>query len=310
MTRALWVDTDTASDDAVALVLALRHPDVDVVGISVVAGNVGLDQAVQNALYTAEICGRADVPVHAGAAVPLVRSLHTAQEVHGQDGMGDIGLDVQGRRPVDADAVAALIAAARRHSGDLTLVTLGPLTNVALAVRTAPDIVDRIGRVVVMGGTGQGPGNVTPVAEFNIWVDPEAADVVFTSGLPIEMVGWDISCGYAVITPEDSARLRALGPLGEFCTDIQAQLVRFCETVTHLDGYDLPDPITMAVALDPSVATGVVERHVRVDTSRGLSTGQTVVDHLGVWGRPPNARVVLEASRERFLAVLADALRA
>ena len=309
MSRPLWVDTDTASDDAVALVFALRDPDVDVVGISVVAGNVGLDQAVQNALYTVEICGRADVPVHAGAAGPLVRPLHTAQAVHGQDGMGDIGLPLQGRRPVDADAVGALVAAARAHAGALTLVTLGPLTNVALAVRTAPDIVAGIERVVVMGGTGQGVGNVTPVAEFNVWADPEAADVVFTSGLPIEMVGWDVSRAYAVIRPEDSARLRALGPLGEFCTDIQAQLVRFCAEVTHLEGYDLPDPITMAVALDPSVATGVVERHVRVETSGAVTSGQTVVDHLGVWGLAPNARIVLEASRERFLTMLGAALQ-
>jgi purine nucleosidase len=303
MTRPFLVDTDTASDDAVALVMALRDPDVEVVGITVVAGNVGLDQAVQNALYTVEVCG-ADVPVHVGARRPLTLPLETAQYVHGQDGMGDIGLPLSGRVPASYDAVGEIIRLARKHSGDLTLVTLGPLTNVALAVRTAPDIVERIARVVVMGGTGRGPGNVSPVAEFNIWVDPEAADIVFTSGLPVEMVGWDISYTYATILAEESDRIAALGPLGEFCTSIQKQVLEFCRTVTHLDGYDLPDPITMAVALDASVATQVVERYVRVETAASLSRGQTLVDHLGVTGHPANAKVVMEASQERFLEIL------
>ena len=307
MTRPLLIDTDTASDDAVALVMALRHPEVEVVGITVVAGNVGLEQGVQNALYTVELCG-ADVPVHAGAARPLTLDLETAQFVHGQDGMGDIGLPLSGRTPASNDAVAEIIRLARQHAGDLTLVTLGPLTNVALAVRTAPDIVDCISRVVVMGGTGQGPGNITPVAEFNIWVDPEAADIVFTSGLPVEMVGWDISYTYATITRDESDAITAAGPLGEFCTDIQKVLLEFCENVTHLEGYDLPDPITMGVALEPGLATRVVDRYVRVETGSGLCRGQTVVDHLGVTQQPSNTKVVLESSHERFLELLLAAV--
>jgi purine nucleosidase len=304
MSRTLWIDTDTASDDAVALVMALRHPEATVAGISVVAGNVGLDQAVQNALYTVELCGR-DTPVHAGAAAPLEGPLHTAQDVHGQDGMGDIGLPLRDRKPTSDDAIGAMIRAAREHADPLTLVTLGPLTNIALALRAAPDLVERFDRVVVMGGTGQGPGNITPVAEFNIWVDPEAADEVFTSGLPIEMVGWDVSYTYATMTSADSARLRELGPIGEFCVDIQACVAKFCANVTHLDGYDLPDPITMAVAIDPSIATRVVERYVRVETAGTLTRGQTVVDHLGICNRPANTRVVLDASRDKFLDLLA-----
>ncbi len=307
MSRPFLIDTDTASDDAVALVMALRHPEVDVVGITVVAGNVGLEQGVQNALYTVELCG-ADVPVHAGAGRPLTWPLETAQNVHGQDGMGDIGLPLTGRVPASRDAVGEIIRLARKHAGDLTVVTLGPLTNLALAVRTAPDIVERIARVVVMGGTGQGPGNVTPVAEFNIWVDPEAADIVFTSGLPVEMVGWDISYTYATISAEESDAIAAAGPLGEFCTGIQKVLLEFCANVTHLQGYDLPDPITMAVALEPGLATKVVDRYVRVETGAGLCRGQTVVDHLGVTGQPSNTKVVLESSHERFLELLLAAV--
>lgn len=307
MTRML-IDTDTASDDAVALVLALRDPDTEVVAITVVAGNVGLHQGVQNALYTVELCG-STVPVHAGADRPLTRTLVTAQNVHGLDGMGDIGLPLTGRAPASVDAVAEIIRVARTYD-DLTVVTLGPLTNLALAVRTAPDIVSRIARVVMMAGTGQGPGNITPVAEFNVWVDPEAADIVFTSGLPVEMVGWDVSYTYATIAAAESAEIAALGPLGKFCTTIQATLLEFCRTVTHLDGYDLPDPISMAVALDPSIATEVVDRYVRVETAPSLSIGQTIVDHLGVTGQPANAKVVLAASRERFLQMLRTAVSA
>ncbi len=307
MTRPFLIDTDTASDDAVALVLALRAEDVDVVGITVVAGNVGLEQGVQNALYTVEVCG-SDAPVHAGAARPLTLPLQTAQNVHGQDGMGDIGLPLSGRTPASNDAVGEIIRLARRHAGELTVVTLGPLTNLALAVRTAPDIVECISRVVVMGGTGQGPGNVSPVAEFNIWVDPEAADIVFTSGLPVEMVGWDISYTYATISPEESDAITAAGPLGEFCTGIQKALIEFCATVTHLPGYDLPDPITMGVALSPALATKVVDRYVRVETAAGLCRGQTVVDHLGVTGQPPNVQVVMESSHEQFLQMLLTAV--
>jgi purine nucleosidase len=276
------------------------------VAITVVAGNVGLHQGVQNALYTVEQCG-SSVPVHVGAERPLTRTLVTAQNVHGLDGMGDIGLQLTGRTPASVDAVTEIIRAARTYD-DLTIVTLGPLTNLALAVRTAPDIVSRIARVVMMAGTGRGPGNITPVAEFNVWVDPEAADIVFTSGLPVEMVGWDISYTYATITAAESAELAALSPLGEFCTAIQATLLEFCRTVTHLDGYDLPDPITMAVALDPSIATEVVDRYVRVETAPSLSIGQTIVDHLGVTGESANTKVVLGASRERFLAMLRTAV--
>jgi purine nucleosidase len=307
MPRRFLIDTDTASDDAVALVMALRQPDVEVVAITVVAGNVPLEQGVQNALYTVELCGQ-QVPVHAGAAAPLMRRLETAQNVHGSDGMGDIGLPLRGRTPASRDGVGVLVDAVRQYPNELTVVTLGPLTNLALAVLTAPDIVPLIPRVVMMGGVGQGPGNVTPAAEFNIWVDPEAADIVFASGLPLEMVGWDVSRLYATIDADESAQLRARGPLGEFCTDIQAVLLKFCRETTHLSGYDLPDPIAMAVALADDIATEVVDRYVRVETAGERTRGETVVDHLGVLGEPDNVRVVLAASHDDFLRMLATAM--
>ena len=302
--RTFVVDTDTGSDDAVAVAMALRHPDVRVAAITVVSGNVPLDQAVQNALYTREVAG-GDAPVYRGreGAAP-----HTAQDVHGVDGMGDIGLRLSGRTPDEGDAVEKLVEVVRGAPGQIELVTLGPLTNVGEAFERAPDVPGLLKRLVLMGGTSDAVGNVAPVAEFNIWADPEAARVVFRSGAPIEMVGWDISRKYAVFTPEQSDWLAGLGPVGEFSVAIQAKLIEFTSTVTHLAGFDLPDPIAMAVALDPSVATDVHRYHVDVEVTGELTRGQTVVDVLGVGGGEPNADVVVEASRGRFEQVLAETL--
>ena len=307
--RRLLIDTDTGSDDAVALVMALNHPGVAVEAVTVVAGNVPLDQGVQNALYTLELCG-STVPVFRGAGTPLLCPLVDAQEVHGLDGMGDIGLPLSGREPEPGHAVDVLLEKIHASPGELTLVTLGPLTNVALALLKDPSIAGKVKDCVMMGGTGRGPGNVTPVAEYNIWADPEAAKVVFESGMPLTMVGWDISCGYAVFGPEDSARLRDVGtPLAEFCVDIQRVLDAWARENTHLAGFDLPDPITMAVALDPAVATETRRLFVAVETGGAWSRGQTIVDHLDVTGREPNVEVVTRASRERFLEILHAAVR-
>ncbi|MFN8516259.1 MAG: nucleoside hydrolase [Thermomicrobiales bacterium] len=309
MVRRFLIDTDTASDDAVALVMALKYPDVRVEAITVVAGNVPLDQAVQNALYTVELAG-ATVPVHAGAAAPLLRPLETAQNVHGIDGMGDIHLPLTSRTPTPGHAVDVLVETINRYPGEITLVTLGPLTNIALAVLRDPSIAGKVAACVVMGGIGRGYGNVTPVAEFNIWADPEAAKIVFGAGLPLTMVGWDMSYRFAVFGPEDAAALRAIGtPLATFCVDIQGVLDVFAREVSGLAGFDLPDPIAMAVALEPTVATATEQRFVAIETGGEWCRGQTVVDIRGMTGLPANTTIVLEASRERFVAMLHDAVR-
>lgn len=307
--RPFFIDTDTASDDAVALVMALRHPEVDVVGIGVVAGNVPLDMAVQNALYTRELCGRPDVPVHVGEATPLVIPLQTAQDVHGGDGMGDIGLALSGRRADGGDAAGALLEASHQHAGELTLVTLGPLTNVARALQRDPSLPHRIARTVVMGAAADHVGNVTPAAEFNMWADPHAVDAVLASDLSLEFVGWDVSRHHAVVEPELAADLRELGnPVAEFCIDIQRVVAEFCATETKLAGFDLPDPIAMAYAIDPSVATEIRRLSLRVETESELTRGMVVMDLLGLTGAEPNALVVTAADRERFIAMLRTAL--
>ncbi len=309
MPRPFYIDTDTASDDAVALVMALRHPDVEVVGIGVVAGNVPLDMAVQNALYTRELVARTDVPVHVGEAEPLVVPLGTAQNVHGHDGMGDIGMALTGRTADGDDAVGALLQASHDHAGELTLVTLGPLTNIARALQRDPSLPDRIARTVTMGAVADHIGNITPVAEFNMWADPHAVDAVLRSGLELEFVGWDISRTYAVLDADEAAELRSVGtPVAEFCVDIQKVVAEFSIAETKLAGFDLPDPIAMAYAIDPSVATATERLNLRVETDSELTRGMVVMDLLGFTGEQPNALVVTAADEERFRAMLRAAV--
>ena len=307
--RPFFIDTDTASDDAVALVMAFARDDIDIVGISVVAGNVPLSSALQNALYTREICGREDVPIYAGAARPLMFELGTAQHVHGTDGMGDIGLPLSGRTPDEGHGVDALLQASQDHAGDLTLVTLGPLTNIALAIHRDPAIVDRINRVVVMGAAADHVGNVNPVAEFNMWVDPHAVQIVLDSGLPLEFVGWDISRRDAVVVPDEAKRLRSIGtPLAEFTIDIQRIVAEFCARDTKLAGFDMPDPIAMAYAIDPSVATETRRLNLVTECGDGPTRGMVVMDLLGFTGREPNALVVMHADHAAFIAQLEAAI--
>ena len=305
--RNFIIDTDTASDDAVALVMALKRSDIDVRAITVVAGNVPLPQAVQNALYTVELCG-VEAPVYAGCAKPLLRPLETAQEVHGDDGMGDIGLPLAGREPASGHAADALRERINEHAGDITLVTLGPLTNVALALLREPELAEKVSRCYIMGGIGSGHGNVTPLAEFNIWVDPEAAKIVYESGMAITMVGWDISWQYATFDARQAGEIRRIGtPLAKFVVDIQATLTAFAKAETGLAGFDLPDPITMAAAINPAICQ---YRDFRVDvtTGDGLARGLTVVDVLGITGRPPQIRVATRADRGAFVDLLKSCL--
>lgn len=306
--RHFLIDTDTASDDAVALVMALTDPTIQVEAITLVAGNVPLAQGLQNALYTLELCGK-QIPTYAGAAQPLLRELHTAQFVHGTDGMGDIGLPLQGRTPTPGNAIDVIIETIKAFPNEIELVTLGPLTNIALALAKAPEIASLVKQCTIMGGVGKGRGNITPVSEFNIWVDPEAARMVFDSGMKMKMVGWDISRNHACIDPELCDEIKAIGtPLAEFSMDIQNIVKNFSTDVTKLPGFDLPDPIAMAIAMDEKVATETAQLYVEVIIADGLTRGQTVVDHVNVTKKAPNMEVVFEASRTKFLSMLKAAV--
>lgn len=305
--RRFVIDTDTASDDAVALVMALQAKDVEVEAITVVAGNVPLDKALQAALYTVELCGKS-TPVYAGLQGPMLHPLTTAEAVHGHDGLGDIGLPLKGRTPAEGHAVDVLIEKIGGSPGEITLVTLGPLSNVGVALLQAPSLAQKVKHCYVMGGTGHLPGNVTPAAEFNIYVDPEAARIVFESGMPITMIGWDASMAFGFIEPEVEAEIRGIGtPLARFVCDIQSHLTEFMVQLSGKSGFDLPDPLAMAVALDPSIAE-TEDYYVEVITGEGPARGQTVLDVWRRHGKKPNASVVRHISPSVFQSMLKDAV--
>ncbi len=279
--RKFLIDTDTASDDAVALIMALRSPDVEVVGISVVSGNVPLDQGLRNALYTVELC-EADCPVYAGAERPLVCPAVHARFFHGVDGLGDQGYPPPRSRAAAGHAVDMLVDGIRSHPG-VVLVTLGPLTNLALALRKAPDIAARVGRCVVMGGAACTVGNVTPAAEYNFWCDPEAASIVFSSDLPLEMVGWELCRRQANLLPAEIEKVRRFGtPLAEFAIDCNRTAIEANHRQSGDPGLALPDPVAMAVALDPRICTRRSSHYVSIETRSELTRGMSVVDALGV----------------------------
>ncbi len=283
MSRPFLIDTDAGSDDAVAVLMALRHSDIDVLAITVVAGNVPLEQGVENSLYFAEIC-KANTPVYAGADRPLTREYVSADWFHGADGLGDWGDRYKPRRSQvqEQHAIDAIIEAAR-STPDLVIVTLGPLTNLALALRKAPDIVSRVSRCVVMGGAACTNGNVTPAAEYNIWCDPEAAQIVFRSGLPIEMVGWEFSQGEFVLSLEDIDSVRGIGTeYADFTIDCNIKGMRGYEIQTGEIGISLPDGVAMAVAIDPSIVTSTSRHLVDIECRSELTRGMTVVDKLNL----------------------------
>ncbi|MFZ0939066.1 MAG: nucleoside hydrolase [Candidatus Sulfotelmatobacter sp.] len=281
MPRTFLIDTDTASDDAVALIMALRAPDVRVAAITMVAGNVDVQQATRNALYTIELC-KADVPVYVGAEKPLLRPYTNATWFHGRDGLGDHNYPAPRRLPEPLHAVDAIIRTIEENPG-LVLITLGPLTNVALALTKKPSIAAQVSRCVVMGGAPCCEGNVTPAAEYNIWVDPEAARIVMLSGLSIELIGWQLSRGEAVVNDSDIGIIQGFGTeLGRFAIECNSHARHALKVQTGEDGICLPDPVTMCLALDPSVGTEWSEHYVEVETQSELTRGLTLVDRLDV----------------------------
>jgi len=279
--RAFLIDTDTASDDAVALIMALRAPGVRVVAITTVAGNVPVLQSTRNALYTVELCG-ANVPVYIGADKPLLRPYQSATWFHGRDGLGDHNYPAPRQSAAGGHAVDAIIAAVEANPG-IVIVTLAPLTNLALALAKQPEIAAKVGRCVVMGGAPCCEGNVTPAAEYNIWVDPEAARMVVRSGLPIELVGWHLCRGEAVIGEADIAHILGLNtPLAKFAIECNSHARQAYKVQTGEEGICLPDPVAMSIALDPTIGTNWSDHYLDVETQSELTRGMTVVDRLNV----------------------------
>jgi purine nucleosidase len=318
--RKFLIDTDTGSDDAVAILMALSAPDIRVLGLTTVAGNVGVEQATHNALLTAEVAG-VEVPVFPGAAAPLSRSHQDAHWFHGRDGLSDRDYPPPRRQPEREHAVDAILRLASEFRG-VTLVTLGPLTNVALALARDPKLASKVGRCVVMGGAPCCEGNVTPAAEYNIWVDPEAARIVFRSGMIIEMVGWHVSRGASVLSEAEIADILALGTAkARFAIECNTRAKQAYRVQTGETGLSLADPTAMAIALDRSIGLSWSRHLVEVECASELTRGMTVVDRLNVaaddnnrevWrpalANPAKADICWTFDSARFKAMLKGAL--
>ncbi len=312
MTKFL-VDTDTAGDDVTSLLLALSWPGVELEAITVVAGNVYLHEAVQNALYTVQTANR-KVPVHAGADRPLLRELVTAHYVHGEDGMGNSHFPRAELEAEDLHAVDAIVACADRCAGDLEVIAQGPLTNIALALRRDPDLPKKVRRLWIMGGANNALGNITPAAEFNFYVDPEAAHAVLRGGFKTVLVPWDVCVNDGILLAEEVAPIQKMNtPLSEFYLAVNRAAWAFMRSHSEagrVDGISHPDSIMMAMAIDESL---ILERgHFFVDCEwqGALTRGYSVVDRNGVMDERPNAEVVLKADHDGFKQMLIQLLSA
>ncbi len=304
--RKIIIDTDPGQDDAVAILLALASPEIEVLGLTAVAGNVPLELTARNARIVCELAGRRDVRVFAGCDAPLTRKLVTAEYVHGKTGLDGIALPDPTMPLADGHAVDFLIETLREEApGTVTLCPIGPLTNIATAFRKAPDIVPRIAEIVMMGGAYFEVGNVTPAAEFNIYVDPEAADIVFKSGVPLVVMPLDVT--HKALTTR--ARVEAFRGLGTAAGHAVASWTDFFERFDMAkygsEGAPLHDPCTIAYLLDPDLFSG---RHINVEieTDGRFTAGMTVADWWRVSGRAENAMFMGDVDADGFFALLTE----
>ena len=308
MPRKIIIDTDPGQDDAVAILLALASLELDVLGIVAVAGNVPLALTERNARRIVELAGMPEIPVHAGAVRPLVRPSITAEHVHGRTGLDGADLPepeipLHPRHGVDF-IVETLLAA---EPGEVTLCTLGPLTDVALALNRAPEIAPRIREIVMMGGAYFEVGNITPAAEFNVYVDPEAADVVLRSGVPVTMLPLDVTHG-ALATPERLARFRALGNRsGAVVADMLGFSERFDKEKYGATGAPIHDPNVIAWLVKPELYHGRLI-NVVVECASPLTLGMTVADYWRVTPRPANAMFLRGVDDDGFFDLLTERL--
>lgn len=316
----LIIDTDTAGDDVFSLMIALTRPGVSVEAVTIAHGNVGFAQHAENALKTLEVCGRAgEVPVYLGAERPLAREPLEASYVFGADGMSDSGFQPATQRPAAGDAPDEIVRRILAAPGEITLLAQAPLTNIALAVMQAPEIVTACRHLWIMGGTDNGVGNVTPAAEYNLYVDPEAAKIVLAAGFDVTLVTWTLTLRDGLVGEDRLVELAALDtPQSRFFTDVNRSSLGFARRTQGLAGSLHPDALACALMLDEGLILDADRCFVDVETKGELTRGYLSVSHPilpaaeladpALTTRPPNARVVKRADREGFFRSLRAAL--
>ncbi len=313
--RRVLLDCDPGHDDAIAIMLAVADPTIDLIAVTTVAGNVTLEHTTRNALRVLDLIGRSDIPVAAGRERPRVRDLSTAAVMHGESGLaGPLPVEPS-RGPSDLTAIEMIERVLREADEPITLVATGPLTNMADVVERLPHLHHMIEELVIMGGAVD-LGNWTPAAEFNIWVDPHAADIVFRAacvpgtertGIPLTMIGLDVT-HRAWLTDEHADFLRDTGDVGAFVAELLDHFVGFHQERFGWEGAPIHDAVTIAHLIDPSLITAL-PMNVQIETESALCMGRTVADRWSVTGLPANALVGLDIDRDRFVTMLVDRLQ-
>lgn len=308
LAQKIIIDTDPGQDDAVAILLALASPEIDVLGITTVAGNVPLELTAKNARIVCELAGKTDVKVFAGCYRPLAHSLVTAEHVHGKTGLDGPDLPDPEMQLAEGHAVDFIVDTLRKEpAGSVTICPLGPLTNIATALQKAPDVAERIARIVLMGGAYFEVGNITPAAEFNIYVDPEAADIVFKSRIPLVVMPLDVT-HKALVTKARNDAFRAIpGPVGTAVAEMTDFFERFDKEKYGSEGAPLHDPCVTAYLIRPDLFSGR-EINVEIETVSELTRGMTVADWWGVTERPANALFIGDIDADGFFALLNERL--
>ncbi|GAB3988692.1 nucleoside hydrolase [Spirosoma daeguense] len=310
--KRIILDTDTATDDALAVLMAVTSPRLKVEALTITCGNVGFDQQTKNALYTLEVAGKSgQIPVYQGSARPLVRQVHgNATYVHGSDGMSDSFFPEPKQKPEQEHAVDAIIRLVEKYPNELTIVAIGPLTNVALAILKAPATMKKVKEIYFMGGFYKFYGNINPGATYNAWVDPEAARVVFQAGIPLTTVGFDVSVKSSVFTNDDYAKVEKLGTrYSDFFLKINRIRKKYCMEHQKMNGSNHPDAITIAAVIDPTIVTEKIKRFADIETRGELTLGAIAIDELGVWGKEPNVTICVEANEAMFKKMVFDTLK-
>jgi purine nucleosidase len=304
-TKRILFDTDPGIDDSLAILLALASPELAVEGVSVVHGNCSVEQALINALGVLELAGATNVPVARGFALPLVQPSLLAPETHGSAGIGYASLPAPKMAPVPLHSVDFLIEKILSAPGEITLICIGPLSNVAVAIRKEPRIIEAVKEVLIMGGAIRHPGNTTPLAEFNVYVDPHAAYMVYHSGMPITLVPLDVTYQCA-LTHADVERLRKIdSPITKFIDDSTRFYMEFHDAYQKIEGCIINDPLALALAFAPELCD-YEEHYVDVDLSGGVSLGKTFADFYNVSQKPANMKIALGVRPRDFLELFLE----
>lgn len=298
--KRILIDTDPGIDDSLAILLALASPEVQVEGLTVVHGNCSMEQGTTNALSVLELAEASQIPVSKGCSLPLVQPSLLAPETHGDTGIGFARLPAPRTSPVDQHAVDFLIQKLLASPGEITLLAVGPLTNIALALRREPGIIPAIKEIISMGGAIRHPGNTTPLAEFNVYVDPHAAHIVYHAGVPLTLVPLDVTY-QCVLTAQDVQRLLKIdSPLTRFIADSTRFYMSFHDEYQKIQGCVINDPLALALAFQPDLVE-CEELYVDVDISGGVSMGNTYADFYQMTGKPANMKVALTVRPRDFI---------